>query len=135
MNASNLQREIEILLGLSGTRATALWRAAARPAPAPRGPVPIPYPNIAAPTAGPAQGAGDRFNGKYLVSGATYRYSRALDDLVECVRAAAGSDAAALRVAPVWQRVKREIGQEPSEVRERLGHELAHTLQQGGGRG
>ena len=134
MKASNLQREIEMLLGLSGPRAASFWRAAARSTPAPPTPMPIPYPNIAG-FPGTRQSAGDRFNGKYLVSGETHRYSRILDDLAQCVRAAAGSDIAALRIAPVWLRVKNEIGREPEHVRSQLGHELAHTIQQRSGRG
>lgn len=135
MNASNLRREIEMLLGLSGPRAASFWRTAAQSTPAPPTPVPIPYPNIVARTAGSAQGAGDRFNGKYLVSGVSHRYSRALSDLVDCVRAAAGGDVTAARIAPVWQRVKMEIGREPEHVRSQLGHELTHTIQQRSGRG
>jgi hypothetical protein len=55
-----------------------------------------------------------------------------MDDLAECVRAAARDDAAARRVSPLWLRVKSEIGREPAHVRSQLGHELAHTLQQRG---
>jgi hypothetical protein len=132
MNASSLKREIEMLLGLTGPQAANFWRIAAAPPPAPPTPVPIPYPNFSS-APSPAQAAGDRFNGKYLVSGVTHRYSRALIDLVECVRAAAGNDLTAARIAPVWQRVKGELGHEPAHVRSQLGHELTHTLQQGGG--
>ena len=130
MNASSLKREIEMLLGLTGPQAANFWRIAA--APSPPTPVPIPYPNFSS-LPDPAQAAGDRFNGKYLVTGATHRYSRALHDLVACVRAAAANDLAAARIAPVWQRVKGELGHEPAHVRSQLGHELAHTLQQRGG--
>ena len=66
MSAASLRHDIEMLLGLSGAQAANFWRIAA-PSP-PSGPVPIPYLNIAAGTPRPAQSAGDRYNGQYLVA-------------------------------------------------------------------
>ena len=130
MSAASLRREIEMLLGLSGAQAADFWRIAV-PSP-PSGPIPVPYPNIAAGAPRPAQSAVDRYNGQYLVIGTTHRYSQALDNLAQCVLAAAASDIAAARVSSLWLRVKNEIGREPAHVRTQLGHELTHTLQQRG---
>jgi hypothetical protein len=143
MNASMLRREIEILLGLAGTQAADLWRAASSGQGARHGTGDGGYvltsvqhnarANLAPKRTVTVEGTGSRFDGKYFVTGVQHKYGKSgYKDLFECVRAAAADDEAALRIWPLWVNVKREIGKQPAHVRHQLGHELVHTVQQRG---
>ncbi len=132
MNALVLKREIETLLGLKTAEAVLFWQSVAtliRPA-TPPSPVAMPYPNI---SNRPGQSADDRFDGRYLLTSVQHRYSRLpVNDLFECIIAAAIGDASASKVQQLWLRVKGAVEREPAPTRAALGHELVHTIQQRG---
>ncbi|GLQ53003.1 hypothetical protein [Devosia nitrariae] len=134
MNAFLLKREIEILFGLGPLEAANLWRAA-RSSPPPAGPVPIPYPNISAGNPVTLQGTGSRFGGQYAVTHVSHRIGQSdYQNTFTCISAAVADDPAALRIWPLWLRVKEKLGQLPPRQRTLIAHEITHTLQQGAGR-
>lgn len=134
MSAAALKREIEMLLGLHGEQAARLWQAAATTS-SPR-PTPTSHPNISVGTPVTVQGAGNHFDGDYLVTSVQHTVPTGSyrDDLVRCVVAAVTGNQASLVIHPVWAKLKMKLAPQPAQVRNAIGHELVHTLQQGGGR-
>ena len=174
-------------LGLSGMAATEFWRTATAVAsavpsafdpqftggvfvatqsagtgqiaktPTPGGPVPIPYPNTSVGKPVNLKGAGQYFDGQYVVTsvqhginsgsysdgtqvarsrhllaGHKFTLERHLEvDLIACLLAAASGDQAAAHARETWAKVKPKVQQLPPAARRTLLQELSKTLQRG----
>ena len=164
MNAAALKRDIETVLGLAGPNASRFWQAAAAGAsgsaafdptftggvfvatsaasrpltarPSTPGGGKAPQGDLRARAPVGIQGAGEYFNGQYVVTSVQHTVpdSSYKDEFLHCLRAVLAGDEAARRARPIWMKVKLKLEMQPARARQALGHELVHVMQQRTGR-